>query len=164
MIAAMQPATGRIQVVRLSSPAEQRAELARDVRTGLSAPRKSLPPKYFYDARGSQLFERITELPEYYLTRTETALLERHAQAILAEARPDELVEIGSGSSRKTRLLLEALLENGGRRYVPIDVSEDALRGAAGELTDLYPELEVHGVVGDFERHLGLLPRDGRRL
>lgn len=135
-----------------------------EVREGLTAHPKVLPPKYFYDAHGSELFERITRLPEYYPTRAETEILETHAQAILAEVRANELVEIGSGSSRKTRLLIEAMHAVGGRRYVAFDVSEDALAAAAEALSDDYPWLEIHGVVGDFEHPFRAPQRNGRRL
>ena len=135
-----------------------------DVRTGLLRSPKVLPPKYFYDARGSLLFEEITLLPEYYPTRAETEILERHAGELLEAVRPSELVEIGSGSSKKTRLLLEALHEVGGDSYVPLDVSADALEGAVQTLSAAYPWLSIHGLVGDFEHGLPLPPASGRRL
>ncbi|MBA2309814.1 MAG: L-histidine N(alpha)-methyltransferase [Pseudonocardiales bacterium] len=148
--------------------ADAEAALRWDAWVGLTARPKQLPPKWFYDARGSELFEQITELPEYYPTRTERALLHEHAPeiaAVAAAAGVDTLVELGSGSSEKTRLLLDALSAAGTcRRYVPQDVSESALRGAVDALLDDYPDLAVHGVVGDFTRHLGLLPAEGRRL
>lgn len=110
-------------------------------------------------------FEAITELPEYYPTRTETAILETHADSIVDRVRPAELVELGSGSSRKTRLLLEAMHRLGsGHTYTPVEISEAALVGAAAELTADYPWLEVHGHLGDFAGDLGRLPRTGRRL
>lgn len=157
----------RIRISDLSPPRALRDELAEDVRAGLTSARKSLPPKYFYDARGSALFEEITRLPEYYLTRAETEILEAHADAIVAGAAPEELVELGSGSSRKTRLLLEAMHRRAPTlppRYVPLDVSHDALHEAAAELAGDYPWLEVEAVVGDFQRDLASLPRRGRRL
>jgi L-histidine Nalpha-methyltransferase len=144
---------------------EYDAELAlrADARAGLTADPKQLPPKWFYDARGSELFERITELPEYYPTRTERALLDRSAADIAAESGADVLVELGSGSSAKTRLLLDAFTSparpGGGLRwYVPQDVSESALRQAMDTLGAQYPELRLRGVVGDFTRHLDRLP------
>lgn len=149
---------------RRLSPESLRSELARDVRAGLSTRPKSLPPKYFYDGRGSELFDEITRLPEYYLTRAETQILETRASEIMGELYAQELVEIGSGSSRKTCLLLEALHEHGGTRYAPIDVSEDALRDAAARLQARYPWLEFQGTVGDFERDLEHVSRTGRRL
>jgi L-histidine N-alpha-methyltransferase len=141
--------------------------LHHDARVGLSADPKWLPPKWFYDARGSELFEQITTLPEYYPTRTERELLRRSVGKIAARAAVDTLVELGSGSSEKTRLLLDALTANGSlQRFVPLDVSEVALRGAMAAVAREYPELAVHGVVGDFTQHLELLPADqgGRRL
>lgn len=140
--------------------------LAEDVLDGLTRPFKELPPKHFYDARGSQLFDAICELPEYYPTRTERAILTEHAGAIARLTQATELVELGSGSADKTRVLLDAMRENGAlRRYVPVDVSETALRASARRLVDEYPGLSVHGLVGDFERHLHRLPEpDGRRL
>ncbi len=143
-----------------------RATLVADARRGLTATPKTLPSKYFYDARGSDLFEQITRLPEYYPTRTEEAILTRYADQIAAAAgRPDTLVELGSGSSTKTRLLLDALAAAGRlRRYVPVDVSSSALEGALDTLAVDYPALELHGVVADFEAHLDRLPSTGGRL
>ncbi|MGH3793469.1 MAG: L-histidine N(alpha)-methyltransferase [Pseudonocardiaceae bacterium] len=141
--------------------------LHHDVRAGLSADPKWLPPKWFYDARGSELFEQITTLPEYYPTRTERELLRRSASEIAGQAGADTLVELGSGSSEKTRLLLDALTATGSlQRFVPLDVSESALRGAMTAVAQEYPQLIVHGVVGDFTQHLELLPceQTGRRL
>jgi L-histidine N-alpha-methyltransferase len=136
--------------------------LRADVRIGLTAMPKWLPPKWFYDAAGSALFEKITELPEYYPTRAERTVLAARAgefAAIAAEAGVDTLVELGSGSSEKTRLLLDALRATGKlRRFVPLDVSEAALGVAIESIIADYPELAVHGVVGDFTRHLELLP------
>jgi L-histidine Nalpha-methyltransferase len=139
--------------------------LRADALAGLTARPKTLPPKWFYDARGSALFEKITELPEYYPTRTERALLQRSVDEIAAASGADTLVELGSGSSEKTRLLLEAFRRAGTlRRYVPQDVSGAALRGAMEALAVDYPGLELHGVVGDFTSDLGRLPRGGRRM
>lgn len=139
--------------------------LRRDVRVGLTASPKWLPPTWLYDARGSELFEKITTLPEYYPFRTERELLRSVATEIATVADPETLVELGSGSSDKTRLLLAALRDRGGlRRFVPLDVSESALRSAMDALVAEYPGLAVHGVVGDFTRHLGLLPAGGRRM
>jgi L-histidine Nalpha-methyltransferase len=140
--------------------ADADAALRADVRAGLTAERKSIPPKWFYDARGSALFEEITALPEYYPTRTERALLERSVAEIAAASGADTLVELGSGSSAKTRLLLDAFRRAGSlRTYVPQDVSEAALREALAALAREYPGLEVHGVVGDFTADLDKLPR-----
>jgi L-histidine N-alpha-methyltransferase len=150
--------------IHLSESDADRA-LRRDARAGLTACPKSLPPKWFYDARGSELFERITELPEYYPTRTERALLAARVDEIAAVSAADTVVELGSGSSAKTRLLLDAFTRAGTlRRYVPQDVSEPALKGALDALGEEYPDLALHGVVGDFTRHLDRLPRGGRRL
>jgi L-histidine N-alpha-methyltransferase len=141
------------------------AALRADVRAGLTTIPKQLPPKWFYDARGSELFEQITELPEYYPTRTERALLERSADAIAITSGADTIVELGSGSSAKTRLLLDAFVRAGSlRRYVPQDVSETALRSAMDALSAEYPSLELHGVVGDFTSHLDRLPRGKHRM
>jgi L-histidine N-alpha-methyltransferase len=142
-------------------PSDMQEALRSDARRGLTAAPKELPPKWFYDDRGSQLFDEITRLPEYYPTRAERAILEARAGEIAAATGADTLVELGSGTSTKTRLLLDALAA---RRYVPFDVSEATLRAAAGELAAAYPGLAVHGVVGDFERHLSLVPSGGRRL
>jgi len=144
--------------------ADADAALRADVRAGLTAARKSIPPKWFYDARGSALFEEITALPEYYPTRTERALLERSVAEIAAASGADTLVELGSGSSAKTRLLLDAFRRAGTlRTYVPQDVSEAALREAIDALAREYPGLEVHGVVGDFTADLDKLPRGRSR-
>ncbi|PRX45123.1 L-histidine N-alpha-methyltransferase [Prauserella shujinwangii] len=141
------------------------AALRADVREGLTAGRKWLPSKWFYDARGSELFERITELPEYYPTRAERAVLDRQAAEIAKISGAHTLVELGSGSSEKTRLLLDALREHGTlRSFVPLDVSESALAEASNAIAADYPSLAVHGVVGDFTEHLGLLPGDRPRL
>lgn len=138
--------------------------LRSDVRAGLCAHPKWLPPKWFYDARGSELFERITALPEYYPTRTERELLSRYAGEIVALARPEILVELGSGSSEKTRLLLGAGTELGTlHTYVPQDVSISALEAASEQIAGEFPDLTVHGVVSDFTDSLHHLPRNGRR-
>ncbi|MBM3941073.1 MAG: L-histidine N(alpha)-methyltransferase [SAR202 cluster bacterium] len=149
----------RLRIDVYLTPDELRAAMAEDVRRGLTAPRKFLPPKYFYDDDGSDLFERITEQPEYYPTRAERALLNAIAPALMAEVQPEEIVELGSGSSSKTRVCLDAAVSSGRlRRYVPVDVSEGMLRATARDLLAEYPSLTVHGVVADFERHLRLLP------
>ena len=138
--------------------------LRADALAGLTARPKELPPRWFYDERGSELFDRITRLPEYYPTRTERSILQARAGEIAAAAGADVLVELGSGTSEKTRLLLTALREAGPlRRFVPFDVDPSVLRLAGAALAEEYPGLEVEGVVGDFTRHLGELPTDGRR-
>jgi L-histidine N-alpha-methyltransferase len=138
------------------------AYLASDVRVGLSRPFKELPPKYFYDERGSRLFEEITALPEYYPTRCERAILESHCSEIVAAAPEcDSLIELGSGAARKTKVLLDALRDCGRlETYVPVDISEEITREAAARLLDEYPGAEVHGVVCDYELHLERLPRE----
>ena len=139
--------------------------LARDVRVGLTAPTKYLPPKYFYDERGARLFDAICDTPEYYPTRSEQALLERIGEELVAHVRPTDIVELGSGSARKTRVLLDAVEQVlGSCRYVPFDVSEEMLRASSRQLLADYPWLEVHGVVGDYDRHLDRLPEGERRL
>jgi L-histidine N-alpha-methyltransferase len=141
------------------------AALRSDARLGLTASPKSLPPKWFYDARGSELFEAITQLPEYYPTRTERGLLERVVGEVARIARPEVLVELGAGSAAKTRLLLTALSAEGPlKTYVPQDVSASALRAAAAEIAAEFPGLAVHGVVSDFTDTLHNLPRGGRRM
>ncbi|MFE7193370.1 L-histidine N(alpha)-methyltransferase [Kitasatospora sp. NPDC057541] len=139
--------------------------LRHDVRTGLTAEPKTLPPKWFYDARGSELFEEITRLPEYYPTRAERAILTARAGEIAAATRARTLVELGSGSSEKTRLLLDALRDLGTlEAYVPVDVSESALTAAGEALATEYPDLAVHGVLADFTARLGLPAAGGPRL
>jgi L-histidine Nalpha-methyltransferase len=141
------------------------AALREDALRGLTASPKWLPPKWFYDERGSELFEQITRLPEYYPTRAERSILDARGGEIAATSRADTLVELGSGSAEKTRLLLDALRRAGTlRRYVPVDVSESALRAAAAQILTEYPGLVVHGVVADFEQHLDRLPRGDRRM
>jgi L-histidine Nalpha-methyltransferase len=140
-------------------------DLADDVRDGLTRSLKEFPPKYFYDERGSVLFDRITSLPEYYPSRCERQILNRHAPAIVERSGAEELVELGSGTASKTRALLYAMAGQGNlRRYVPFDVDESVLRSCALELTELYPGLRVHGVVGDFGRDLERIPDGHRRL
>jgi L-histidine N-alpha-methyltransferase len=141
--------------------------LAEDVLDGLTKPFKEIPPKHFYDARGAELFDRICELPEYYPTRCERAILEQRSDEIATLTEAAELVELGSGTAAKTRLLLDALRDEGTlRRYVPIDVTESMVRDCAEALVEEYPGLRVHGIVGDFERHLGHVPKpeDGPRI
>jgi L-histidine Nalpha-methyltransferase len=140
-------------------PDYRAASLRADVLAGLTATPKSLPPKWFYDAQGSALFEKITELPEYYPTRAERAILNEVAAEIARICEARVLVELGSGSSEKTRLLLSALRDEGTlRAYVPVDVSESALLLAGDALAVEYPGLAVHAVVSDFEEYLGLDP------
>lgn len=144
----------------------QSLEQERDeIRKGLLDSPRQLPTKYLYDDRGSALFELICELPEYYQTRTERALLEAEANRIVGVSQAEELVELGSGAATKTRALLSAMARHGTLRlYVPFDVSEGIVRRTAQELTGEYPGLRVHGIVGDFINHLEHLPEGGRRL
>ena len=144
-------------IERLLPPDFLAASLRSDALAGLTATPKTLPPKWFYDAEGSALFEKITELPEYYPTRAEQAILRFAAADIAALSGARVLVELGSGSSEKTRLLLDALRDRGTlRAYVPVDVSDSALAAAGDALAVEYPGLDVHAVVSDFEEHLGL--------
>ena len=153
-----------IRLDRHLAPDAMREALQADVRAGLTATPKTLPPKWFYDARGSVLFDEITRLPEYYPTRRERAILEAHAVDIARLTRADTLIELGSGTSEKTRLLLDALRDEGTlQRFVPFDVDESVLSAAAEKVSVDY-DVEVHAVVGDFEHHLPLLPTGGRRL
>ncbi len=161
----MKAAAGEVTIVSRLGPGDERS-LAYDVLDGLTRPFKEIPPKHFYDAEGSRLFELICELPEYYPTRTERAILTAHAGAIVEATHVAELVELGSGVPTKTLLLLDAMRDAGTLdRYVPFDVSEGVLRASAERLVEDYPGLRVHGVVGDFERHLDALPRaEGPRV
>ncbi|MBI3692626.1 MAG: L-histidine N(alpha)-methyltransferase [Mycolicibacterium aromaticivorans] len=136
-----------------------------DVLHGLTQTPKSLPPKWFYDAVGSDLFDQITRLPEYYPTRTEAQILRSQAPAIAAASGADTLVELGSGTSEKTRLLLSAMRDEGSlRRFVPFDVDSSVLELAGAALEQEYPELDIDAVCGDFEEHLAKIPSGGRRL
>lgn len=158
-------AAAPVTIRRLSEPRDWQSEIAADVLSGLRSSPKRIPSKYFYDARGSELFEQITRLPEYYLTRTERSILEASAADIVMRSQPSELVELGAGSAEKTRLLLDAMLAHtSGRRFVPIDISEAALVDAVRALCNDYPDLAIDGLVGDFDRDLRLIPRQGRRL
>lgn len=140
--------------------------MAREVRQGLRAEPKWLPCKYFYDERGADLFEQITQLPEYYQTRTELEILQSIADRVIGEFRFEELIEIGSGSSTKTQTLLDAMARLGCLvRYVPLDISEAMLRECSLALLTRYPTLHVHALAGDFLQHLGQVPpAAGRRL
>jgi L-histidine N-alpha-methyltransferase len=151
--------TDGVRIESWLAAAEDRC-LANDVLDGLTRPCKELPPKHFYDERGSDLFEQICELPEYYPTRTELGILTLRAPEIIAAAGADELVELGAGSSAKARILLDEMARADSlRRYVAVDVSESVVRSAARSLVEDYPGLHVVGLVADFERHLDRLPR-----
>ena len=148
----------RVQVDSWLTEDDERS-LANDVLDGLTKPFKEIPPKHHYDARGSELFGQICELPEYYPTRTELAILTAHTQEIVAATGAGELVELGAGASDKARILLDAMETAGTlRRYIPLDVSESVVEDAADRLIEDYGDLRVHGVVGDFERHLEEVP------
>jgi L-histidine Nalpha-methyltransferase len=139
--------------------------LAADVRAGLTATPKTLPPKYFYDERGSKLFDEITRLPEYYLTRAETSILEQRAADIAKLSRCESLVELGSGTSAKTRLLLRALLDAGTlREFMPLDFDPAVLTEASDALAGEYPALRIAPVVGDFTHDLRAIPAGPRRM
>jgi L-histidine Nalpha-methyltransferase len=147
--------------------ADSAAAMARDVHRGLTAEPKELSPKYFYDERGSRLFEQITELPEYYPTRAEREILtDRAAEILTAAGCPGTLVELGSGSAAKTRHLLDAMRDAGClETYVPVDISEEITHETARVLVEEYPGLAVRGLVCDFEHHLERIPdHDGDRL
>jgi L-histidine N-alpha-methyltransferase len=147
------------------SPDEVRRRMRADAIAGLESDPKSIPPVWFYDERGSQLFEDITRLPEYYPTRAERHLLETYAPAIAELSKADTLVELGAGACEKTRVLLDAMREFGTlARYVPFDVSDEFLRDAASTLCGEYDPLSVHLVIGDFNEHLAQIPTDGRRM
>jgi len=154
------PLENRVQ----AQPGRYLDALRADVRAGLTAVPKTLPPKYFYDARGSELFDEITRLPEYYLTRAETSILQQHSAGIAALSRCESLVELGSGTSAKTRLLLRALLDGGTlREFVPFDVDPAVLTEASDALAAEFPGLAIAPFVGDFEHDIGSIPARGRR-
>jgi L-histidine Nalpha-methyltransferase len=139
--------------------------LRRDVRDGLTQTPKTLPPKWFYDSVGSDLFDQITRLPEYYPTRAEAQILRARSAEIAAASGADTLVELGSGTSEKTRMLLDALRDSGSlRRFIPFDVDAGVLNAAGAAIQKEYPGIEIDAVCGDFEEHLGKIPRVGRRL
>jgi dimethylhistidine N-methyltransferase len=141
-------------VVRFHNFLPSRETFLEDVLAGLARPQKSIPPKYFYDERGCRLFEAICELPEYYLTRTETAILRERAGEIAQFIGPDaQLIEFGSGAQAKTRILIEALQTP---LYVPVDIADDTLRASSAELAKLFPWLNVVGVCADYTRPLAM--------
>ena len=147
------------------SPQDVRRQMRADAIEGLQAPEKSIPPVWFYDERGSRLFEEITQLPEYYPTRAERTLLQEHAPSFAEMSKADTLVELGAGACDKTRVLLTALQQTGAlSRYVPFDVSDEFLRSAASTLSEEYDDLDIHLVIGDFHHHLAEIPIDGRRM
>lgn len=154
-----------VEVVEVQ-PTSPQPTLAEDLRAGFASEPKSLPPKYFYDGHGSALFDRICDTPEYYQTRTEDALLADSASEVLARQRPDHILELGSGTSRKTRRLLDACGSLGlAPRYWPFDVCREVVQQAGARLMAEYPWLGVTGLVGDYLAGLDALPApEGRRL
>lgn len=150
----------RLKITNLMTEVDEQTTLGKDVIEGLTAsPQKYLSPKYFYDERGSQLFEKICELPEYYPTRTETAILKRVSGAIAQQTGPCEIVELGSGSSTKTRILLDAYQSAGlPLRYIPIDVSDTMLSETAQKLLQEYPNLSIQAIASTYEPALNDLP------
>ncbi len=152
--------------VEMLLDSDEEGSLGEEVRAGLGRRPRELPPRCLYDERGSGLFDRITELPEYYPARCERAILDRYAPELVASVRAEELLELGSGVASKTRALLDAMAGAGTlRRYVPFDVDLSVVERSAEDLTALYPGLAVHGFVGDFGRHLSDLPGpEGPRL
>jgi len=147
------------------SSSDLRDAMEADVRTGLTSEPRQLPPVYFYDDRGSRLFDEITRLPEYYPTRSERSILDAHAKDMVLQADADVLIELGAGTCEKSRVLLDAM-QSCGRlgRYVPLDVSDTTLWAAATSLAQEYPGLHVQAVVGDFHQHLDRLGGGDRRL
>jgi L-histidine Nalpha-methyltransferase len=155
------PASNRVQ----ARPGRYLAALRADVQSGLTSTPKTLPPKYFYDERGSALFDDITRLPEYYLTRAETEILEARAAEIARLSGCESLVELGSGTSAKTGLLLRAMLDGGTlREFIPFDVDPTVLEEATAALTARYPGLRIAPFVGDFEHDLGAIPAGRHRM
>jgi len=153
-------------VITIERLPRETADVAQEVRDGLTrSPLKELPPKLFYDARGSELFDRITAQPEYYPARAERSILNRHAPEVVQATGARELVELGSGVASKTRALLYAMAGAGSlARYVPFDIDDSVVVACADELTRVLPGMEVHGLVGDFGRDLERLPAGGPRL
>lgn len=144
---------------------DSRQDLIDDVRRGLTQSPKILPPRWFYDERGSDLFEKITELPEYYQTRTEIGILQRHAADVVARTRAASIVELGAGSCTKSRVLIKAAKGRGTlSTFVPFDISETTLRRSASELVEDYTDLTIYCVAGAFDEHLDQIPRFGSQL
>ena len=158
-------AAHRVEIEVYADEEHALAAMPDEVREGLALTPKQLPSKYFYDATGSTLFEEITRLPEYYLTRAEQEILEARALEIARITGVRDLIELGSGSSRKTRLLIEAGLDHGTlERYIPVEVSQKIAERSARALSEDYPKLAVHAIVGDFEHHLKHVPDGSNRL
>lgn len=155
----------RVRVNVVLDEGERRAALREATARGLQSDPKQIPLTWLYDERGSRLFDEITRLPEYYLTRCEREILVARAAEVASLTRAETLVELGSGTSEKTRLLLDALAAAGSlRRFVPLDVSEEVLVTSAHAVAEEYPAIEVRALVGDFERHLAVVPAGERRL
>jgi L-histidine Nalpha-methyltransferase len=156
--------TDRVSIEVSLPPGGPLSGMAADVRAGLTCPFKEVSPRYFYDERGSHLFEVITQLPEYYPTRCERAILESRSAEIVAAAEPRALIELGSGSAKKTRVLLDAMCAAGSlETYCPVDISEQITRETAIRIAEEYPGVEVRGVVCDFELDLERVPVGGPR-
>ncbi len=158
------PVSTRISIDNQIDPASNRKALV-ELRQGLSENPRRIPTRFLYDRKGSELFEKITNLVEYYLTRAERSLLEQHANKIQSTTSCEELVELGAGAATKTRLLLDAMQSAGKLDlYIPLDVSESEVRRVAEELVEEYPGLKVHGIVADFVHHLTAIPSGVNRL
>ena len=155
---------GRVTVHRLSQQQEYHVSLERDILIGMTVSPKWFPTKYMYDEVGSALFEQISKEPHYYVYRAETEILCAHAEEIMEFVQPQEMIELGSGASDKTNILLGAMHSTGCSRYVPLEISEKTLRHSAEQLTKENPWLTVDGYLGDFDTDLPQLPRTGRRL
>jgi L-histidine N-alpha-methyltransferase len=161
----MPEACAPVVVDVLLQPEDLDAALRADVRDGLASIPRGLPPKWFYDDHGCDLFDQITRLPEYYPTEAERSILRSQSAAIAERSGADTLVELGSGTSDKTRVLLDAFAARGSlARFIPFEVNEATVRAAARQINAEYPGIAVHAVVGDFEHHLARIPREGRRL
>ena len=164
------PGAPHFQVMTSARRDDALTNMARDARAGLMSSPRSIPPKYFYDERGSRLFDLICDQPEYYLTRAEASLLTRHAEDIVVSTEASALVELGSGMARKTALLIESLCaRTSSPRYVPFDIAREVIEASGRHLLEQYPQLSVCGVVGDFSADLSLVPlaappSAGRRL
>ena len=157
--------TGRVTVDVHLPPGGPLSGMAADVRAGLTKPFKELSPRYFYDELGSELFEQITELPEYYPTRCEREILQQESEQIVAAAQPRALIELGSGSAAKTRVLLDAMEAAGClEAYAPVDISEEITRETADAIADEYEDIDVRGHVCDFELDLERVPVRGPRV
>jgi len=154
------------QQIQITKANDHRDNFADDVREGLTRKQKVLSPKYFYDERGSKLFDKICDLPEYYQTRTELKILKRISGKLAKKYQPTTLIEYGAGAATKTRFLLDAMEREGNLNcYVPIDVSGSFLRSVAGELADTYPNAKIHGLVGDFLLPITLpFPQENRLI